>query len=272
MRVVQDLGIPLTYESNRGYGVMKEGTIPPIMFSFKELAVIMMGLSFVRSQIDEEMVHDAENVAFKIRNAIPRSLQINMNRLESKTLVSPFIHNIDKRNLGGDWYLICTAFVEQKAIRFSYKDRHGYSSFRKIDPQVLIHFTDHWNVIGYCHHRKSLRNFILDRMEEVKLTDSDFITLTDYSINELLYGRSEKETEVTVRITQYKSFSFLSNLPGRIIKRKDLGDVLQLTFLIDNLDYINEWLLGFGHHLRILEPAELRNKRITLLKEMLESV
>lgn len=271
MRIIQDLGVPVTHESEMGYGVMREATIPPIMFSFRELSVVMMGLSFVGSQIDPDMVEDAKNVSLKIRNAIPHSLQERMNSLESGTIVSPYIHNIEKRKKGGDWYLICTSFAEKRAVRFLYSDRKGKTSTRLIDPHTLIHYTDHWNVIGFCHDRKALRNFVLDRMTDVTLTDEPFISDTNYSRDELLYGRLEKEYTVTVEIAREKAFSFLSTLPGKITERKDLSRVIRLSFLIDNLDYINEWMLGFGLHLHIISPASLKKKRAVLLEKMLGS-
>lgn len=272
LKVIQNLGVPVTHDSEMGYGVLRDGMIPPIMFSFRELSVIIMGLSFVSSQVDEEMVRDAENILLKIRNAVPASLQKAMNILEQKTLVSPYIHNVEKRESGGDWFKLCSAFLENKPVTFDYKDKKGKRSLRKIDPCLLIHYTDHWNVIGFCHDRKSLRNFTLSGMHNLSLSDdSSAISEKVYTTRELLYGRSESLIPVTVSISNEHLFSFLTGLPGEIQKKSD-GDHNRtiVTFTIDNLEYINEWLLRFGNHVRILSPDELKEMRTALLKLLLE--
>jgi len=271
LQVIHKLGVPVTHYPDTGYGVLRDGLIPAIMFTFRELAVIMMGLSFVKAQVDQEMVNDAENVSLKIRSAIPASLQAQMNTLESKTLVSPYIPNIGNRNSGGDWFALCSAFVEKRPVSFDYRDRKKRTSRRTIDPHLLVHYTDHWNVIGFCHSRKSLRNFMLSRMDNITLDDRPFLRRQDYKNEELLYGRSEGNIPVTIRVNIEKSFSLLTGLPGKVIARSSDNDTVTLTFLIDDLDFINEWLLQFGRHVTICEPKALVERRKTYLKELIEA-
>ncbi|MEX2656337.1 MAG: YafY family protein [Balneolales bacterium] len=269
LKVIQELGVPVTHYPDTGYGILRDGLIPPIMFNFRELAVIMMGLSFVKSQINDEMVNDAENVALKIRSSVPTNLQKQMNILEQRTLVSPYIHNIEKREEGGDWFVLCSAFVDKKTATFLYQDRKGNHSVRTIDPYALIHFTDHWNVIGYCHDRRALRNFVLSRISDIRLGESFVVSEREYNKEELLYERAEQEIEIIIDVNKHKAFSFLSELPGKILSKKEFSTRLRVTFVIDNLDYINEWLLRFGKHITILAPDSLIKKRQSLLNVLL---
>ncbi len=272
LQVIQKLGVPVTHYPDTGYGVLRDGLIPAIMFTFRELSVIMMGLSFVKAQVDQEMVNDAKNVSLKIRSAIPASLQTQMNTLESKTLVSPFIRNIENRNSGGDWFTLCSAFVEKSPVSFDYRDRKKRTSRRTIDPHLLVHYTDHWNVIGFCHSRKSLRNFMLSRMDNITLDDRPFLRRLDYQNEELLYGRSKENIPVTIKANIEKSFSLLTGLPGKVVTRSLDNETLTLTFLIDDLDFINEWLLQFGRHVTICDPDILVEKRKEYLKELIEAL
>ncbi len=272
LQVIQKLGVPVTHYPETGYGVMRDGLIPAIMFTFRELSVIMMGLSFVKSQVDQEMVNDAESVSLKIRSAVPPALQAQMNILESKTRVSPYIHNIKNKSPGGDWFSLCSAFVEKKPVSFDYKDRKGKSSRRTIDPHLLVHYTDHWNVIGFCHDRKALRNFILSGMQNIALKDRPFLRKQEFPDEELLYGRSESNQTVTVMVTPERSFSLLTELPGKILSRSSENGNLMISFLIDDLDFINEWLLQFGRHVTVNGPEELVRKRRRYLEELLKAL
>ena len=272
LQVIQRLGVPVTHYGDTGYGVLRDGLIPAIMFTFRELSVIMMGLSFVKAQVDQEMVSDAENVSLKIRSAIPASLQAQMNTLESKTLVSPYIQNIGKRESGGDWFTLCSAFVEKRPVSFDYRDRKKRVSRRTIDPHLLVHYTDHWNVIGFCHNRKSLRNFMLSRMDNITMADRPFLRKRGYDNDELLYGRAEENIRVTIQVDIEKSFSLLSGLPGKVLAQSFDNTRLTVTFLIDDLDFINEWLLQFGRYVTIKEPELLVQKRREYLRELIEAL
>lgn len=271
IRVIQELGVPITHYPDMGYGVLRDGLIPAIMFTFRELSVIMMGLSFVRSQVDQEMIRDAENVVLKIRSAVPAPLQLQMNILESKTLVSPYIKNVEKRESGGDWFTLCSSFVEKRSVTFDYRDRKNQTSRRTIDPHLLVHYTDHWNVIGYCHDRKALRNFMLYRIKNINLTDKPFLKRHDFEIDDILYGRSEKNIPVTVRIGHEKTFSFLTELPGRVTSQSNQKEYNQISFLIDDLDFINEWLLRFGKDVTICSPDTLITKRKKMLQNLIDN-
>ena len=272
LQVIQRLGVPVTHYGDTGYGVLRDGLIPAIMFTFRELSVIMMGLSFVKAQVDQEMVSDAENVSLKIRSAIPASLQAQMNTLESKTLVSPYIQNIGKRESGGDWFTLCSAFVEKRPVSFDYRDRKKRVSRRTIDPHLLVHYTDHWNVIGFCHNRKSLRNFMLSRMDNITMAYRPFLRKRGYDNDELLYGRAEENIRVTIQVDIEKSFSLLSGLPGKVLAQSFDNTRLTVTFLIDDLDFINEWLLQFGRYVTIKEPELLVQKRREYLRELIEAL
>ena len=59
---LQEINIPVTWDKYAGYGIMKGYKIPPLMFTSKELATVMVGLNFVKSQIDNGLVEDAEGV------------------------------------------------------------------------------------------------------------------------------------------------------------------------------------------------------------------
>jgi len=75
LKSLQEINVPITWDKYDGYGIMKGYTIPPLMFTAKQLATIIMGLSFVKSQIDESLVEDAKNVELKIRSVLPAELK-----------------------------------------------------------------------------------------------------------------------------------------------------------------------------------------------------
>src|SRR6056297_4303871 len=167
---LSELNVPVTWDEYSGYGIMPGYKIPPLMFTSKELATIMVGLNFVKSQVDQNLVNDAKGVELKIKDVLPGDLKTFMESLDNRTIVDPFLHFGFEKKEGGSWYLISSAISQNKTIEFSYTSlSDDATTFRKIDPYLLVFYRDHWNVIGYSHKREAIRNFVLNRMENVEI-------------------------------------------------------------------------------------------------------
>lgn len=269
-KALNEINVPLTWDRYSGYGVIPGYKIPPLMFTSKELATIMVGLNFVKSQVNEQLVEDAKGVEIKIRNVLPIELKKFMSSLENKTIVDPFLKFGGKKKKGGNWYLISSAISQQKRIQFSYTSKKGEKGIRKIDPYILVFYQDHWNVIGKSHLRGEIRNFILENIEDVIIIDEKYELKKKINVEALIFNSAETSQLVIVEVEKEEIERLEANLPAKIIKKSEENSKkFKVSFKFDNLDYINEWLLQFGNKVKIKEPKELIEKREALLKEML---
>ncbi len=268
--VLQEINVPVTWDKYSGYGVMPGYKVPPLMFTSKELATIMVGLNFVKSQVDKQLVEDAEGVELKIKNVLPKELKDFMESLESKTIVDPFLKFGGEKKEGGDWYLLSSAIAQKKRVEFSYKDKEGKTTIRKVDPYLLVFYDDHWNMVGKSHLRGEVRNFILEKMEKPQILEENIRLEKEANVEALIFRNNESSHLVKVIIEKTILSRFRGNLPAKIFKLKEKNPKkVQIEFWFDNLDYLNEWLLQFGNNLEIKGPAELLEKREKLLSEML---
>lgn len=274
LKSIQEISVPVTWDKYHGYGIMKGYTIPPLMFSTKQLATIMMGLAFVKSQIDESLVEDAKNVELKIKSVLPGDLKDLMNDLRDKTITDPFFINKKKKKKGGDWFTIYSAIAQNKSIKFIYHDKkEDRISNRTIDPLLIVYYTNHWNVIGYCHTRKSPRNFLLNRMKDISISSESVQNKTNYLPEELLYDTSQNQYLISIIVNNKINEAFLSSLPSLVQKKEQINtNQTRYQFLFDNLDYISEWLLRFSNNIAVESPGELIDKRKALLTELINSL
>lgn len=267
---LQEINVPVTWDRYSGYGLIEGYKIPPLMFTSKELATIMVGLNFVKSQVDEGLVEDAKGVEVKIKNVLPEELKDFMVSLEGRTIVDPFLKFGGKKKKGGNWYLISSAIAQQKRMQFKYTTKSGDSGTRKIDPYILVFYQDHWNVIGKSHLRGEIRNFILENVDEVLILDESYELKKELDVEGLIFRSDESSHSITLLVEKTEIARLEANLPAKIIKKTDLNSKqIKVEFEFDNLGYINEWLLQFGNKIKIEEPAELIEKRKKLLLEML---
>ncbi|MCC5904927.1 MAG: HTH domain-containing protein, partial [Balneolaceae bacterium] len=152
--VLSEINVPVTWDEYSGYGIMDGYKIPPLMFTSRELATIMVGLNFVKSQVDKMLIDDAKGVEVKIKNVVPDNMKIFMKSLDNRTVVDPFLHFGHEKKEGGNWYLVSSAISQKKSMEFSYRSKQDKKvTERKIDPYLLVFYRDHWNVIGYSHKR-----------------------------------------------------------------------------------------------------------------------
>jgi len=244
------------------------------MFNSRELATIMVGLNFVKSQVDKQLVDDAKGVELKIKNVLPSELKEFMSSLDNRTVVDPFLHFGSEKKEGGNWYLVSSAISQKKSLSFIYKSqKDNKKTDRAIDPYLLVFYKDHWNVIGYSHKREANRNFVLDRMETVKILDQNYYEKEEINAEALIFGSNEHGQIIEVLVDSKVNRAFRANLPTKIFKENVVSSKkIKVSFRFENLDYINEWLFQFGDKVEVVSPKDLKRKREKLLKSMLSQL
>ena len=266
---LSEINVPIKYDRYTGYGLVEGYKMPPLMFNSKELATIMVGLNFVKSQVDQQMVQDAIGVELKIKNVLPNELKALMTSLEEHTIVDPYLRFNSNQKKGGDWYLISAAIADKKRLQFTYTTKAGSRTTRKIDPYLLVYFQDHWNVVGWSHRRGDIRSFILDRIVSPVILEENWLPKPKVSVDSLIFRYNEPKKIVVLEVEKSEIERIRGILPAKIIKleKKKLKKV-RLSFEFDNMPFLNHWLLQFGTTVKIIKPEVL----ISLQKETLQAM
>jgi predicted DNA-binding transcriptional regulator YafY len=271
---LSELKVPVTWDEFSGYGIMEGYKIPPLMFTTEELATIMVGLNFVKSQVDNKLAEDAKGVELKIKEVVNDELRAFMESLENKTVVDPFLHFGHEKKDGGNWYLVSSAISRRKSLSFIYQSKNREEKTeRLIDPYLIVFYKDHWNVIGYSHKRDAIRNFVLDRMSDVKITGQNFDVEDDLNAEALIFNSNESGQKIRVLVDKEAERPFMANLPTKLIKKKDVNTkTFKASFYFDNLDYINDWLFQFGNKVTVVSPKVLIRKREKIIRKMMDGL
>jgi len=264
LKVLQEMEVPVTYEENEGYGIMRGYTIPPLMFNPKEIATIMIGLNFAKSQKDKQLIEDAKAVELKISNVVPPEIRRLMQVLGENVIVDPFLIDQEIGESSGDWYIIATAISQGKCIQFNYDDTQ-----RLLKPILVVYYSDHWNVIGYYQKNNELRNFRIDKIKSLSLSLDDTIKLPkNYSKHELIYRDSEKGEVINIEVQAEVWMEFRKSCPAIINNINSIREYNHVEMTFDNLDYLNTWLLRFADKVKIRGPLKLKELRTETLKKM----
>ena len=272
-KTFSEIDVPVTYDPEKGYGMMKGYTIPPVMFTPKELSTVMVGLSFVKTQVDKTLIDDARAIEAKLKSVLPNDdLKRFMDTIGQRTIVDPYNRYGKQKRDGGDWFTIGNAIANFHKVEMDYISNSGESERRKVNPYLLAYFSDHWTLIGYCNSRKAIRSFRLERMSNVELLNESFNSANIPVPEKLLYREENETFEIELQVHNSVLSDVRANVPARIIAEEPKGDSTNIIFKFNNLNYLNEWIFTWHSKIKVLKPSNLVELRLESIQKMLKSI
>ena len=160
------------------------------------------------------------------------------------------------------------AIEDHERIVFDYYGPKG-ESCRKLEPYRLVFKWSSWYVWGFCADKQDFRLFKLNRMSEVERTKESF------KVRE--YGVPELPSAVFMKPKVCAKILFEPEAKWRLIddfgidsfKEQPEGKLL-FTFDFMDADNLFNWLLSFGSQAELLEPVELRELFLAIIRNMVE--
>lgn len=167
-RDVADLagsGVPIDGEAGVGYRIRAGFDLPPLMFSFDEIDALAMGARFVEAWASPKLARGARSALAKIAAALPGDKRA---ALESAPL---FATGVFDAQAGARLDALREAIGERRFADLDYQDAAARVTQRRVRPLALYFWGDVWTLAGWCELRQDFRNFRLDRIAEVTVTE-----------------------------------------------------------------------------------------------------
>jgi predicted DNA-binding transcriptional regulator YafY len=184
-RDVRDLvlsGVPILGEAGVGYALPRGFDLPPLMFTDEEIEALVLGARMVQAWADKRLARAAEDALAKVEQALPQRLQ---SRIAEAAFLAPGFH-IDKAAAN---FLeeLRSALRHRRKVRFAYVDKDGAGTARTVRPLGLTYWGRTWSLAAWCEMRVGFRNFRLDRIRGLLVTDEVFAdepgkTLRDFLV------------------------------------------------------------------------------------------
>jgi predicted DNA-binding transcriptional regulator YafY len=155
------------------------------------------------------------------------------------------------------------ALAEHRTIRTRYYSASRDSEDdREIDPYQLTLFDGALYIAGYCHMRKEVRTFAVERVRTVHVTSARFTRPADFNAERYLADTwvIMRENLVTVRVIFSKRTApyIRERLWHPSQKLRDLDDGrLEPLRAADTLE-VRRWILGYGVQAEVVAPRGLR--------------
>ena len=267
LRTLGESGVPLTYAEAGGYEILEGYQLPPLMFSAREAATLLIGTEFTKLQPDASLRTDADAVALKIRAVLPEPVRDYIDRLQERTVLSPF-NETSRNGATGDeqglWFELSEAIARQRRVKMTYYvASRDEETVRQVDPLGLVYYSDHWNLIGYDHLRDDIRNFRLDQIKKLRTRFDTFEAPDGFDLKEHLRerGTSPENVRMTVRFRNRAWRWARRQVPADVEQELPTGDGwTRVTFEFENVAYVAKWLLRYGTDAEVVGPDALRDE------------
>jgi predicted DNA-binding transcriptional regulator YafY len=146
---------------------------------------------------------------------------------------------------------------------FSFAREH--ETTRRIDPYRLWYHGGGLYVIGYCHTRKDVRTFAVERIRHLELTPDTFTVHPDFDFK--AYTRDAfgimRDEAVTVRVRFRRDQAKYARErlwhPSQTFEDHEDGS-LTITLQVAPTIEVKRWVFGFGAAAEVLEPDSLRRE------------
>lgn len=257
IEALSEAGVPLVAVPGQGYSLMEGYFLPPLTFSSDEATILLLGSDLIAGSFDRQFRAAAETAGRKIAGVLPDGLRAEVAALRESIHFIPARATPEEQLLS----LLRGAILERRAVRFRYHTRHradgsGEPTTREVNPYALVHLQGAWYLTGHDGLRGQVRTFRLDRMDELTELERTFTRPAGLQIprprgdDRTIEVRALFALEVARWVREARSFFTTAE--------EDTPEGLLVTLRVRQESQIVGWLLGWGRHIQVLDPASLR--------------
>lgn len=261
LQVIQHgLRFELANEKGMGYYFVSVPQLPSVSYSLSEALALVLAAQSGRRM--GGIPHaDLSSAIARLSSVFPPEMRSLVERMDSGTEGGAYLHR-------EEMLAICSQAVSQrKALDITYvtASRDGDLSCRRVDPYAVVPYVKSWHLIGYCHLRRDIRTFKLDRIQDVVQTTTSFLPDDDFELEDYLSSgwgliRGLEAPAIDVEL-------LFSPETGRWVAEEQWHGSQQIEWLDDGrlrfrvhiqiTPEFQRWVLRYGSGVEVLAPASL---------------
>ncbi len=256
-----EAGVPVVSTPGQGYSLVEGYFLPPLRFTPDEALMLLLGGDMMAQSFDAEYRAAAQSAGRKIAGALPDPLRAEVRSLE--TSIRFVAEGGGARpDVAERLRQLRRAIVGRHTVRFRYHARHSQGgesarSTRAADPYGLVHVDGAWHLVAYCHLRQDIRHFRVERMDQLAVLPQTFARPADFTLEQ---RESNAPRALVVRALFDSTAAYwVRESPSYFtIAAQQRDDGLLVTLRVRHERDVVQWLLGWGSHVRVIEPDSLR--------------
>jgi predicted DNA-binding transcriptional regulator YafY len=250
------------YSEKARWAVSEEHFLPPIRFTVSEALTVFLAarLMLGYSHRYDPNVDSAFSVLASVLPAALRAQVHNtLNWMRALPRSEAYLSNLAK---------LAEAWTTQRRVRISYRSLEAPKATTRviepyfIEPAAAGHSS---YVIAYCYRVKEIRVFKIERIESIEVTDQSYKIPDDFDANKYFGSAWGVVVEGEAKTVRLKFDPTLARIiaetmwhPSQVLSKQRDGSLVMSLQVMDTVE-LNAWVLGWGNHVEVLEPLEMRN-------------
>ena len=183
VKALCEQGIPVSFETHKGYFIVQGYFVPPVSFSSEEANAMLLMESIVLGFADASIRKHYSSALNKIKAVLRAPQKEKLEALNNNIRMQlPPCARHDFEYLSA----IQNAISGKTILDLEYKNQNDEISKRSIEPIGLIFYAFRWHLIGWCHMRLEYRDFKVARILKVRNTDMPFLKTDHIELNEYM--------------------------------------------------------------------------------------
>jgi len=173
MKALEQAGVPIVTEEGKGYSLMEDYRIPPIMFTENQANALILAEQLVLKNRDSAFVKDYIEAIDKIKAVLRHNIKDKTNLLTERTRFDLNINRERNSHVLSDLQFALTNFTITK---IGYTNKDGETTQRLIEPFAIVSTQENnWLLIAWCRLREDFRYFRIDRITSLDIMPEKFL-------------------------------------------------------------------------------------------------
>lgn len=183
VKALNETGVPVGFEPNKGYYIINGYFIPPVSFSMDEANALMLVESLTIGFSDKSIQQNYASALAKIKAVLKSQQKEDLEVLNKNIKMQvPSCFVINSEFLSG----IQRSITSKKILEMHYKNKGDISGKRQVEPIGLIFYALNWHMIAWCHKRNEYRDFRVSRIEKLRETEIPFTRTEHLELSEYM--------------------------------------------------------------------------------------
>lgn len=183
VKALTEIGVPVSFETGRGYFIVQGYFLPPVSFTNEEANALILMESITSRFGDNSIKKHYETALNKVKAVLRGTQKDKIEQLEPQ--IKAVTCDYTQNNFA---YLtqLQEAIASQTCINIEYQNTKSEVSKRKLEPIGLIFYALNWHLIAWCHWRTDYRDFRVSRILKCTLSGDTFTQKNHIDLNEYM--------------------------------------------------------------------------------------
>ena len=259
IRTLEEAGVPLIGGAGVGYSIMEDYRLPPIMFTMQEATAFLTAEKLIEKITDTSTVENYKSAMYKVK-AVLRTKEkeflekadqhIQVVRRQTLSIISDDLIQT-----------ILKSISEKKVLKMRYTAKYSEENTeRTLEPIRISFISNRWHLIAYCLLRKVYRDFRIDRIEQLQITENVYKN-EHPTLQKYLEEMAEKQalTKIVVMVEKRAAKHIEEpRLYYGFVSEKDIMDKKEMTFFVPSIEGFARWYMEFADQATIISPKKVK--------------